>query len=82
MSTLDDLNAALGEAIADYEADNETSADEVFYDLVISVVMTFILYTYPSKETRHTAREFCRTQLGYIPQYLEPFLGEAEWLDA
>lgn len=80
--TLDDLNAALGEAIADYEADNETSADEIFYDLFVSVVMNFIIHTDPSKEAWHTARQFCRTQLGYIPTGLQQFLGTADWLDA
>ena len=80
--TLDDLNAALGEAIADYEADNETSAEGVFYDLFVATVMNFILHTYPTYEAWLTAREFCRTQLGYIPHSLEQFLGRADWLDA
>lgn len=81
MSTLDDLNAALGEAMADYEADNETSADEVFYDLFVSVVMNFMAENEPTEEREDAVLEFCRTQMGYIPVSLEQFLGRQDWLE-
>lgn len=82
MSTLDDLNAALGEAIADYEADTETSAGEVWYDLAVSVLWNVMTEDPPTDERVTAAREFCRTEFGYIPGALEQFLGKADWLDA
>ena len=82
MSTLDDLNAALGEAIADYEADNETSADDVFYDLFVSVVTNFLIDHPLTHHVKTLTREFCRTQLGYVPSDLVATLGRADWLDA
>lgn len=82
MSTLDDLHVALGEAIADYEADNETSADEVFYDLFVSVVTNYLIDHPLTHHVKTLTCEFCRTQLGYVPSDLVTTLGRADWLDA
>lgn len=80
--SLDDLNAALDEAIADYEADTEGPADDVWYDLATSVLWNFMTENPPTDERVTAAREFCRIEFGYIPGALEQFLGRADWLDA
>lgn len=71
--TQDKMDAALDTAIADYEADSGGSADEVFYDLFVSVVLDYV-------DHPEAAREFCRVHMGYVPQCLVPHLGKADWL--
>jgi hypothetical protein len=70
----------LANAIADYEADfGEGAADEVWFDLVVATAHTIVTDD-PSPVGLAVAREFCRTQIGSIPQDLEPWLGKADWI--
>ncbi len=68
------LEAAIADCVAD-GMDPETAA----HDLIIGVAHGILMQDNPHRVT--IAREFCRTQFGYIPQELEPWLGRKDWLD-
>lgn len=78
ITTLAEAEAALTQAIADYEADSGRSSDDVWYDLVVATAFRIVL---EDPEGATLAREFCRTRLGQIPHDLEPYLGKKDWID-
>ena len=72
ITTMAQAEAALDEAMADYEADTGECPDEVWFDLVVATAQAI--------EDDDLAREFCRTQTGSIPHDLEPRLGRKDWI--
>lgn len=76
ITTLAEAELALAEAMADYEADTGECPDEAWFDFVVSTAHMII-----DDGNKALAREFCRTQVGSIPQDLEPYLGRKDWID-
>lgn len=75
IKSLTEANAALAEAMRDFEADTGQPSDGVWLDLVVATALMII-----DEGDKELAREFCRTQVGSIPHDLEPWLGKKDWI--
>lgn len=74
ITTVDQANIELEAAIADMRSEFGEEVDDCVADLVEGVAYNI--------ENDEVAREFCRTQLGYVPLILEGRLGRIDWLDS
>lgn len=81
ITTLRQAEKALAEAMSDYEADCGEPADEVWFDLVVATAFDIVTQS-SHADAKLLAREFCRTQIGSIPQDLEAHLGTRDWIDS
>ena len=73
IETIEDARAELQAMEADAIADHGDEVEIDPTDLVVSVCWNI--------EDTELAREFCRTELGYIPLDLERRLGKRDWLE-